>query len=70
MGVEALLSMIEEDEMMRAFRTGSTVFLLSAPLLDEFSIDFDSGLPSIDAGYSISRSKLTLNFLTNCLVFF
>ena len=68
MGVEALLSMIEEEEMMRAFKTGSTAFLISAPLFEAFSIDFD--LLSIEAGWSVSRSKFTLNFLTNCLVFF
>lgn len=68
MGVEALLSMIEEEEMTRALRTGSTAFLISAPLFEAFSIDFD--LLSIEAGWSVSRSKFTLNFLTNCLVFF
>ncbi len=68
MGVEALLSMMEEEEMTRAFRTGSTAFLISAPLFEAFSIDFD--LLSIVVGWSVSRSKFTLNFLTNCLVFF
>ncbi len=70
MGVEALLSMIEEEEMMRAFKTGSTAFLIRAPLFDAFSIDFESDLLSIEVGWSVSRSKFTLNFLTNCLVFF
>ena len=68
MGVEALLSMIDEEEMMRAFGTGSAAFFRSAPLFEAFSIDFD--LVSNDAGWSVSKSKFTLNFFTNCLVFF
>ena len=72
---------MDEDEIMRAFKNAGSSFFLSKDDIGVafevwVSVDFDSGCLLLGSSWDVvvvsaSRwSRFTLNFFTNCLVFF